>query len=516
VKLRETSPARTPPDIQSQAAGLPLAVDLDGTLLLTDTLFEAMAEQLRRRPFWVLWQMILLPFSIAKVKARIQSAARVDIATLPVNQVVADYCISARAEGRQVWLVTAADQAVAEETVKHFPFFHRAVGSDGVTNNKGAAKARKLQELAPQGWEYVGDSRADLKVWKHAKAASLVGADAMRRRAVAQLGVPVAREFERPKRGFSAWRKALRMHQWAKNALIFVPAILAMRITDPQTFITLLIALPLLGILASGTYVLNDLVDLAADRGHQSKKKRPFASGRLKLWQGFVVAPLMIVGALAGGFLLSPGFGVTMISYLIITLAYSFKLKRVALADTLTLSFLYTLRLIMGAVLAGVALSQWLMVFSMFLFVSLSLAKRHVEVIRRLEAGERRVANRGYRAEDAGLTLGLGIATATVSPLILVLYILESAWPSGVYQTPEALWIAPAALAAWLMRVWLLANRGELDDDPVVFAVKDPQSLMIGAVLAAGMVAAAYLPPGSARMLNVNELLGLSAPGQPR
>lgn len=493
---------------------MPLAVDLDGTLLLTDTLFEALAEHLRRRPMWTLWQMIQLPFAIAKVKARIQAAARVDVAGLPVNEAVAAYCIKAKAEGRPVWLVTAADQAVAEHVASHFTFFDRAVGSDGVINNKGSAKAKNLQELAPEGFEYVGDSRADLKVWKHAKAASLVGGGAARKRAVERLGVPIAKSFERPARGLSVWRKQFRLHQWAKNALIFVPAILSMTITNPAVLFTCLAALPLLGIMASGTYILNDLVDLAADRGHPTKKHRPFASGQLKLWQGFLAAPLMIVGGLVGGFLLSPGFAVTMVSYLILTLAYSFRLKRVALADTLTLSFLYTLRLVMGAVLAGVMLSQWLMVFSMFLFVSLSLAKRHVEVVRRAAAGERRVANRGYRAEDAAITLSLGIATATVSPLIMVLYILESAWPSGVYQTPEALWVAPVALSAWLMRVWLLANRAELDDDPVVFAVKDPQSLMIGAVLAAGVATAAFLPHGSMNILNVNDLFGLHAPGQ--
>lgn len=496
----------------SPAAPLPLAVDLDGTLLLTDTLFEALAEQLRRRPMWTLWQMVQLPFSVAKVKARIQGEARVDITRLPVNQAVADYCARAKAAGRPVWLVTAADQTVADETVKHFPFFDQAVGSDGVTNNKGSAKAKRLQQLAPGGFEYVGDSRADMKVWKHASAASIVDGGEQRRRAVAALGVRVAQQFERPSRGLGAWLKALRVHQWAKNALIFVPAILAMRIGDPAVLFTLLAALPLVGIMASGTYILNDLVDLAADRGHPTKHRRPFASGRLKLWQGFVAAPLLILGGLAGGFLLSPGFAATMVSYLILTLTYSFYLKRMALADTLALSFLYTLRLVMGAVLAGVALSSWLMVFSMFLFVSLSLAKRHVEVLRRTAAGERRIANRGYRAEDAGLTLGLGLATATVSPLILVLYIIESAWPSGVYQTPEALWIAPVALAGWLMRVWLLANRGELDDDPVVFAIKDGHSLMIGAVLMAGLLAAALLPPGSAHMLNVNDLLGLQPP----
>jgi 4-hydroxybenzoate polyprenyltransferase len=160
-----------------------------------------------------------------------------------------------------------------------------------------------------------------------------------------------------------------------------------------------------------------------------------------------------------------------------------------------------------------VALSHWLMVFSMFLFVSLSLAKRHVEVIRRLGQGERRIANRGYRAEDSGLTLGLGVATATIAPLILVLYLIESAWPSGHYATPQALWVAPVMLALWLMRVWLLANRGQLDDDPVVFAIKDPQSLAMGFVLGLGFVAAVLLPPGSAQMLNLNELLGIHRGG---
>lgn len=499
---------------QDQQAGdskILLAVDLDGTLLNTDTLFEGLAELMRRRPLWTLWQMMQLPFAIAKVKARIQSQARLEVDSLPVNEGVLAYCRQAKAAGRPVWLVSAADQSVVETVAKRFGVFDRAVGSDGKTNNKGSAKALFLEQAAPQGFEYVGDSRADLKVWVKARAASLVGGGASRARAVERMGVAIAQRLDRPKRGPKVWIKALRIHQWAKNALIFIPATMAMQITNPSTLLTLLIAFPLLGAMASGTYILNDLVDLSADRSHPSKHKRPFASGQLKLWQGFVVAPALIIGALIGGALLSPGFAVTMVSYLITTLLYSFKLKRVALADTLTLSFLYTLRLVMGAVLAGVALSHWLMVFSMFLFVSLSLAKRHVEVIRRLGQGERRLANRGYRAEDAGVTLGLGLATATAAPLVLVLYIIDSAWPSGVYTTPEALWVAPVMLAIWLMRVWLLANRGQLDDDPVVFAFKDPQSLAIGAMLGLGFLAAATLPAGSARMLNINELFGLHA-----
>lgn len=499
---------------REEDVGIPLAVDLDGTLVFTDTLFEALAEHMRRRPLWAIWQMIQLPFAIARVKARIQSQARIDIATLPVNEDVLAYCRRARTAGRKVWLVSAADQGIVSDVAARFGVFDRAVGSDGTTNNKGANKGRFLAREAPQGFEYIGDSRADMKVWAMAKAASIVGGGEARRKAVEQMGVTVAQTFERPSRGIGAWLKALRIHQWAKNVLIFVPAILAMKITDPGTLLTLLMALPLMGAMASGTYILNDLVDLSADRSHPTKKNRPFASGRLKLWQGFVAAPLLIIGGLIGGFLISPGFAVTMLSYLIVTLAYSFKLKRAALADAMTLSFLYTMRLVMGAVLVGVALSHWLMVFSMFLFVSLSLAKRHVEVVRRAGMGERRVANRGYRAEDAGLTLGLGVATATIAPLILVLYLIESAWPSGIYPTPEALWAAPVMLALWLMRVWLLANRGDLDDDPVVFAIKDPQSIAIGIVLALGFVAAVSLPAGTAQMLNINVLLGIGQGGQ--
>jgi 4-hydroxybenzoate polyprenyltransferase len=478
---------------------LPLAVDLDGTLLLTDTLFEAAADQLRGRPFWTLWQLIQLPFAIAKVKARLRGA-NLDVETLPVNEAVLAYCRQAKATGRPVWLVSAADQAIVDRLAARFDVFDRAFGSDGVTNNKGAAKAGLLERAAPGGFEYLGDSPADMKVWAKAKAASFVGGGQIRRRAIERMGVTVARVFERPKAGIGAWSRALRLHQWAKNLLIFVPAILGMKLTDPGAMATCAIALPLLGLMASGTYLVNDILDLKADRGHHSKHERPLASGRIRLWQGFLAAPLLIVGGFAGGVLLWPAFAATMLSYLVITLTYSLMLKRMPLVDTLTLGFLYTLRLIMGAVLTGVVLSQWLIVFSMFLFVSLSLAKRHVEVLRRATAGERGLAHRGYRAEDAGLTLSLGLATATASPLILVLYIINTAWPSGLYRSPDALWVAPVVLSMWLMRVWLLANRGELDDDPVVFAIKDAQSIALGLVLAAGFAVAAFSPP---------ELLGI-------
>lgn len=487
---------------------IPLAVDLDGTLLLTDTLFEALAQHLRRRPLWALWQLLQLPFAIAKVKDRLTKNVELDVSTLPVNEAVLAYCENAKSAGREVWLVSAADQKMVDRVAARFGVFDRAIGSDGETNNKGSAKARLLEREAPHGFEYVGDSPADYKVWKSAALASHVGKGESRRRAIEKLGVTVARSFERPTATLRVWLKALRIHQWAKNGLIFIPAILSMRIVEPAILTKLIIALPLLGLIASGTYILNDLLDLQADRAHRSKNKRPLASGRIKLWQGFVAAPTLVLVGLVGGFILSPGFALTQLLYLIVTLSYSLVLKRAALADTIALSFLYTLRLIMGAVLAAVALTQWLLVFSMFLFVSLSLAKRHVEVLAKTQSGERYVANRGYRSEDVGVTLGLGLATATAAPLILVLYIIDSAWPSGIYQLPEALWAAPVLLSMWLMRVWLLANRGDMHDDPVVFAVKDTKSLIAGVALAIAFVTAAIGSPDWIKILDPEVLFG--------
>ncbi len=500
-----------PADPQSNdadATAIVLAVDLDGTLLLTDTLFEALSEHLRRRPFWALWQLIQLPFGIAKVKDRLTTNVAINVDLLPVNEDVLTYCRSAKDAGREVWLVSAADQKMVDRIAARFDVFDRAIGSNGETNNKGSAKARLLEKEAPEGFEYVGDSPADFAVWKKAARASHVDKGASRRRAIERMGVEVSHSFDRPGAGVAAWIKAMRIHQWVKNVLIFVPAILAMQILDYSIFVRLIVAFPLIGLLASGTYILNDLLDLQADRAHRSKRNRPFAAGRLKLWQGFVAAPVLILIGLTGGFLLSPAFAAAQVFYLVAALAYSFMLRRAALADAMTLGALYTLRLIMGAALANVALSQWLLVFSMFLFVSLSLAKRHTELLLTPSESSSRLTNRGYCAKDAGLTLALGASAATMAPLLLTLYIIDSAWPLGIYQSPETLWAAPVLLGLWLMRIWLLANRGELHDDPIMFAVRDPYSLLIGAGMAVAFLAAVLLPSNFLRALT----FGLNAP----
>jgi 4-hydroxybenzoate polyprenyltransferase/phosphoserine phosphatase len=475
---------------------MPLVVDLDGTLIKTDTLYEAFAEGLRTRPLKTLLKLLKLPLGVAAFKAAMMRDTTVDLDVLPLNDEVIAYVRAERAKGRPVWLVSAADQSIVEAIATRVGLFDRSIGSDGRINNKGVRKADLLQSLAPDGFEYIGDSNADMKVWAKAKAAAHVGGGEGRKHTLQQRGIAVTASFKSTKGGLKAWRKALRLHQWAKNAMMFIAPILGLRLFDISTFLSVLAGFVCMGVMASGTYLLNDLLDLSADRRHHSKSRRPFAAGRLPLVQGLLAAPLLILGGLVAGAAVSPLFGVAMAIYLVTTLAYSFGLKRVPLFDTMILAFLFTIRLIMGGVLAGVVVTQWLLVFSMFLFFSLSLAKRHVEVLRKAEAGITRSAGRGYEARDASLTLGLGLASATATPVILALYIIGEAGPSGLYDQPQFLWGAPVMLTIWLCRVWLLANRAELDDDPVSFAVKDPLSLAIGAGLAVFFAIAAFLPPG--------------------
>ncbi|MBI1338825.1 UbiA family prenyltransferase [bacterium] len=484
----DTGPAPPP------ARPLPLAVDLDGTLLKTDTLIEAFLDNLRTRPLRTLASLGLLIHGRPRFKAATTEGSEVDVDLLPENPDIMAHIERARAEGRPVWLVSAADQGIVDRVAARFGCFDRAIGSDGERNNKGARKGELLKAAFPDGFEYVGDSLADYGVWSRASAAAHVGGGEGRARGIAAMNVTVTGSYPSPLGGALTWLRAMRPHQWAKNALLFVAPILGMQMFDADAMLRTALGFLCMCALASGTYFLNDLLDLASDRAHPTKRHRPFAAGRLDLAHGLSAAIAMMAGAMVGAVFLSPAFALEMAIYLAATLSYSFALKRAPLLDAMILAGLYTLRLYMGGVLSGVAITEWLLAFSMFLFFSLSVAKRHVEVVRAARAGKDKLKHRGYRAEDAPLTLGLGLASAAATPLILALYIMDSAQTSGLYARPDALWGAPVIITLWLSRVWLLANRGELDDDPVAFAVKDRLSLALGGLLFAVFGVAAFLP----------------------
>jgi 4-hydroxybenzoate polyprenyltransferase len=291
--------------------------------------------------------------------------------------------------------------------------------------------------------------------------------------------------------GAKTWLRALRAHQWAKNILVFAPLALsgayALRWEPVLHVLGLFICL---SALASGTYLINDLSDLRADRKHRSKKNRPLASGAISPRAGVVAAALLIAAGLIGAVLISPGAALGLVCYLALTLAYSLRVKRIPLLDVTVLGVLYSLRLLIGAAGAGTSAAVWRLTFALFFFVSLSLAKRHSEIVAAQEAGQKTLPGRGYLVDDGPVTLALGISAAVASVLIVVLYLTDEAFPSGVYNNPSFLWAAPLLLHLWVSRIWLLAHRGQMDDDPVAFAVRDKTSLIVAGMLALALLAA--------------------------
>jgi 4-hydroxybenzoate polyprenyltransferase len=462
---------------------IPLIVDMDGALLRTDTTFEGLAHGIFARPGSTLLAFTALLGGRAAFKRRIAEIAPIDTDVLPLRTELVDHLVSERRRGRELHLVSGSDDAVVQKVAERLGLFDSAQGSTEKRNLKGSAKAALLDERFG-AYAYAGDSPADLKVWKRAQGVVLAGASPSTARRARRLSAPIEAEFLDPPAGWLTWARTLRLHQWSKNILLLVPLFLSGHFRDLATAVACVLGLVLLGLTASGSYILNDLSDLSADRRHRSKRNRPFASGAIKVYQGLLAAPALIAAGLIGAYFLSPAFAGVVVIYLVCTLGYSLRLKEIPFLDVMLLAWLYTLRLLMGVTLAQAEASQWLLSFSMMFFFSLSLAKRYVE-ISASAADQKEIARRGYVPSDAPLTMAFGVASTVASLLIMTLYLMDEAFPSGVYRNPNALWLVLPVIALWTMRIWLLADRGELDDDPVSFAVRDPPSLWLGAALAA-------------------------------
>jgi 4-hydroxybenzoate polyprenyltransferase/putative flippase GtrA len=488
---RSEGPA--PPERASSPGGdLPLAVDMDGTLLRTDVLAEAMVAGLFHNPLSVIRALPLLRRGRAPFKARMAMIAPLEVARLPARGSLLTWLRAEKARGRPLYLVTAGAHDVAVRVADRFKIFDGVHASGDSVNLKGARKLAYLQQLFPDGFVYAGDSAADIAVWRGAAGVVIAGATRSVAGRARATGKPIEGEFDIGGAGLRAWRKTFRLHQWAKNLLLFAPLALSAQVSSPRAWIACVIGFVLMGIAASATYVINDLADLENDRGHRTKFARPLASGAIPVHTALAIALAMLVFAFVGAAILSPPFTLALAAYLVITLSYSFRLKRVALLDVMTLGVLYSIRLICGTLLAGAVFSPWLLTFSVFFFFSMSLAKRHVEVSTATSPPDQLLAGRGYKPSDAPLTLSLGVATSAAAVLIIVQYMVAEAFPSNVYAFPAALWIAPFLLALWICRIWLLAHRGELDDDPVAFAVKDKVSLGLGLLLGLAFLLARY------------------------
>jgi 4-hydroxybenzoate polyprenyltransferase len=459
--------------------GTPLVVDLDKTLTLTDTLHEGFAKLLFSNPLGALVSLGAILQGRAAFKGRIAEQSMPDVACLPYRAPLLSLLRQERTRGRQIHLVTAADQRTADAVAGHLGLFESVTGSDGKRNLKGPHKLEYIREHFADGFIYAGDHATDLALFEAARGSILC--DVNRHvAAAARDRATILADLQRPRRGLKVWLRAFRVHQWTKNLLIFVPFFVGHAYANPANVVSIVAGLAILCLLTAATYMLNDIADLDADRAHHTKRRRPFASGELPVAFGLTVAPLLVIGSLIGAYLLAPAFAATLLLYLGLTMAYSFGLKQLPLFDAFVISVLFTLRIVFGSEIIGLGHSPWLLSFSWSFFLSLALAKRHVEVARAYHLDNEDVTGRGYRGEDWPLTLSFGIGSGLVSIVIMLLYLSNDMAPSGFYSDSKWLFAVPALITVWLMRIWLLSNRMQLHDDPVVFALRDPTSLALG------------------------------------
>ncbi|WP_192257556.1 UbiA family prenyltransferase [Mesorhizobium caraganae] len=476
-------------DARSDKNAIPLAVDLDGTLIATDLLWEGLFILLKKNPLYI----FLVPFWLAAGPARLKQAIadRIDIdpASLPYRGALLQRLRADHVDGRKIVLATGTPRKFAEAIAAHLGIFDYVLATDGPHNmTSGRKRDALIAAYGDDGFDYAGNSRHDLKVFEAARDAIVVAPD---RHAKRWQAAHSAEMVPAPKRTLKTFVKMLRVHQWLKNSLIAVPMVLSHEYFNANMIWQCMLAFVSFSAVASAIYILNDFFDLALDRKHPTKRNRPFASGALSIPFGLGAMVGLLAIGIAAGLLLPIKFLGVLAGYIVVTTAYSLSFKRMLLVDVLTLAGLYTVRVLAGAAATGVEVSFWLLAFSIFFFLSLALVKRYVELrTTAIPVGER-IAGRGYRTEDQDIVAQAGMASAFSSALVLALY-MDSAAVRELYPHPWLVWpLAPIVLYL-TMRVWILARRDEMNDDPVVFIIRDWRSQIIVAIGAALLVAGGW------------------------
>ena len=464
---------------------IPLVVDLDGTLLRSDSLLESLAVLARTRPLDLFRLPAWLLGGKAHFKASLAKRAQPEVSLFPYREEVVALVREARAEGRTTVLASGANESIVERVNEHLELFDETHGSNDSVN---LTRHRKLERIRERHdvYDYVGDSPDDRVLCDEA------------REAIAPAGTWAARHIRKADNGrvigepggkVGPLIKAMRLHQWAKNILVFVPLFLSQQFTDTTAFINTVVAFIAFSLSASGVYIVNDLVDIESDRRHPKKRFRPFAFGSASPISGMLLAGACFVAGLGGALMINTAFFLALVAYLVVTTTYSFLLKRMAIIDTLTLALLYTARLFAGSLAAGVELSFWLLAFSTFIFLSLALVKRCSELGDMAERGVEKAAGRGYTTDDLDLLVMMGVASAFTAMLVLALYI-NAPDVLALYEEPRFLWLLCPVLIYWLGRMWLLTRRGQMHDDPIVFAIRDRRSYLMALVAVAAVVLA--------------------------
>jgi len=470
------------PNRPSVPSAIPICVDLDGTLVKSDTFYDSLCLLLRSHPVAALkipsW---LLRGGKAHVKAQVAAIVELDAARLPYNMPLLHFLQQQHALDQPIYLATGADISLANRVAQHLGFFSGVLASDGATNMVGSHKLAGLQQQFPQ-FDYIGNATPDLPALLHSRHAYTANPTVGLLAAIKAKGLPIERSFEDQGAFVPKIIKAIRVHQWAKNSLLFLPLLLSHNISW-QTLIPAIAAFFCFSFIASANYVVNDLLDIENDRHHATKRFRPFAAGDLPIFTGLT----MVLALIAACCVLLPrlpiDFTLWLLVYVVVTSAYSFFLKRVPLLDVLLLAGLYTLRMQAGGAATETPISPWLSSFAVFLFLSLAMVKRFSELANLRDRGVANTHGRGYLVSDLEQIRSFGTASAYASVVVFSLYISRPD-VGALYRHSGRLWLIVPFMLYWLHRVWLLASRGELDEDPVIFAIRDPVSLTLAVCIA--------------------------------
>ncbi|WPB57298.1 UbiA family prenyltransferase [Xylophilus sp. GOD-11R] len=454
---------------------IPLCVDLDGTLSKTDLLHESVLQLIKINFLFLFY----LPFWLIKGKAflkrQIAQRTSLNYSTLPYNSDVIALINAAKLDGRMVVLATASQESQALGVANHLGLFDTIEASTAEVNLASSQKAKRLvDKFGKFEFDYVGNSRADLAVWAVCRKSIVVSSsESLFSRAKAVCSDVTKIERARP--SLKNILKAIRVHQWLKNALVFVPVLVKHGPIQWAEAVQALLAFVAFSLCASAVYVLNDLLDLEADRQHKSKRRRHFASGNIPISVGAMLLPALMASSLAAALQLPPLFFMVLVVYFIATNLYSLWLKRQVIVDIMLLAMLYTTRIVAGGSASGIDLSFWLLAFSIFIFFSLGVVKRYTELRDAQLENRRQPAGRGYAVDDLPILLTLGVSSGFSAVVVLALYVNNPDADIN-YKYPQMLWLAVLAVLYWIVRVWMKTHRGEIHEDPVVFAATDKQS----------------------------------------
>jgi len=451
-----------------------LYVDLDGTFSKTDMLFESLMIAIKSNPFIIFRCVFWLFRGKANLKYELSRRVNIAVELLPLNQEFHTFLLEEKGKNRKIILATASSEKYAKSILSHYKLFDSYICSDKYTNLKGEAKLSKIKSLSKK-FSYAGNSSEDFVLFGSAEASYLVNPSRKAKRMA--LEKPPLRIFDDKPVGIKLWLKQLRVHQWLKNLLIFVPLLVSGSFVNIDSVFLSLLGFISFSCLASGTYIINDLLDLDADRSHKRKKARPLASGKISIINAKIVAAILFVFAFGLAPVLGVLFFFVLAGYLILTLSYSFKLKQYIALDVIILATLYTVRILAGAVILGVPVSFWLFSFSMFVFFSLALIKRCAELKSFEEQGEAHAKGRDYNVLDYSVLMSLGTSAAMLAVLMFCFYVNSNVL-ADQYQQPTLLWLILPALCYWMMRMWIKTHRGEMHDDPIVFSLKDRGSII--------------------------------------